>query len=283
MVSQFRFVLVVAAGVTLTTLPVHAQVLPGQSKAITKCESGTGSALPKFTDGKAKCISKCIKGARKTSGPFGGCFAPYADPTAFACITGSLKGVEAKGGAAIAKVCAAVSSCPKCYVSNGSIGAAGCTDASGANPWVQMIEGDLDGIAPVVYCLEASAAQPSKSDAKCEDDVSKALVKFVGKKAKCYEKCNAGIVKGKIPPNSCIPGATTDPKTIACVSDPKKGVEAKAAAAIDKKCFTPPATAPSCYTSGFTSGAEWVSNAEELEDPVIADVNCGSPSGAFLN
>ena len=122
MVSQFRFVLVVAAGVTLTTLPVHAQVLPGQSKAITKCESGTGSALSKFTDGKAKCISKCIKGARKTSGPFAGCVAPYADPTAFACITGRLKSVEAKGGAAIAKVCAAASSCPKCYVTNGSIG-----------------------------------------------------------------------------------------------------------------------------------------------------------------
>ena len=148
---------------------------------------------------------------------------------------------------------------------------------------MQTIEGDLDGIAPVVYCLEASATQPSKSDAKCEDDVSKALVKFVGKKAKCYEKCNAGIVKGKIPANSCIPGTTTDPKTMACVSDPKKGVEAKAAAAIDKACFTPPATAPSCYTPGFASGAEWVSNAEELEDPVIADVFCGSPSGAFLN
>ena len=144
-----------------------------------------------------------------------------------------------------------------------------------------MIEGDLDGIAPVVYCLEASAAQPSKSDAKCEDDVSKALVKFVSTKAKCYEKCNAGIVKGTIPPNSCIPGATTDPKTIACVSDPKKGVEAKAAAAIDKACFTAPATAPACLI--FQTSAGWTGAAETAVDGTTGTVYCGSPSGAFLN
>jgi hypothetical protein len=197
---------------------------------------------------------------------------------------GSLKSAEAEGGAAIANVCAAASSCPKCYVNNASIGIAGCTDASGANAWVQTIEGDLDGVAPVVYCLEDAAMAPSKSDAKCEHGVSKALVKFVGAKAKCYEKCNANIASGKIPPNNCAPGATTDPKTRTCVLDPKKGAEVKATAAIDKACFTPLATAPFCYTSsGFTSGTAWVSTAEGLQDPLIAEVNCGSPSSAFLN
>jgi hypothetical protein len=286
MVSQFRFVLVVAAGVTLTTLPVHGQVLPGQSKAITKCESGTGSALSKFTDGKAKCISKCIKGARKTSGPFAGCFVPYADPATSACITGSLKGVEVKGGAAIAKVCAAASSCPKCYVSNGSIGGAGCTDASGANPWVQTAESVVDEIAMEFYCEESGfvgpIATPSPSEAKCEDGVAKAFAKAWSAQTKCFQKCNANLAKGKIT-GSCDPFSLTDPTTIACVTDPKKSPQAKAAAAIDKACFIPVATAPSCYTDlGFTNGAIWASIAANSPGAFISTSNCGSPSGAFL-
>ena len=80
----------------------------------------------------------------------------------------------------------------------------------------------------------------------------------------------------------------TDPTTIACVSDPKKGVLAKTAAAIDKACFTAPATAPSCYTTiGGTSGAIWanafVSGGGSTADDFISVINCGSPSGAFLD
>src|SRR5262249_32780834 len=139
-VQTVYVVVVAAAGVGFAALPAYGQVQPGLSKTLQKCESGTGSALSKFVGAKTKCISKRVTAARKTSGPFAGCFAPYTDPTTLTCITGSLKGAEAKGGAAIAKVCAAASdACPMCYV-NIFGGAAACTDASGANPWVHAAE-----------------------------------------------------------------------------------------------------------------------------------------------
>jgi hypothetical protein len=166
-----------------------------------------------------------------------------------------------------------------CFANNPP-GTTRCTDASGANPWVQTTETNVDLFGPFVYCEENGGTTPSKTDAKCEDSVVKALVKFVGAKTKCYQKCNANIASGKIPPGGCTPPAT-DPATSACVSDPMKGAQAKAAASIDKACFTAPATAPSCFP--FTSGTAWVNAVEALEDPQIAEINCGSPSGSFLN
>jgi hypothetical protein len=166
-----------------------------------------------------------------------------------------------------------------------------CTDASGANPWVQAAEADYgDTYAQDFYCAEsgivALPATPSKSEAKCEDGVAKALAKGWSAETKCFEKCNANLAAGKIT-GSCDPFSLTDLATIACVSDPAKGVSAKTAAAIDKACFTPPATAPSCYTTiGGTSGAIWagvVSGGFSLTDDFISFINCGSPSGAFVN
>src|SRR6266436_4539529 len=80
-----------------------------------KCETGAGKALVKFVGSKAKCTAKCIVTARKTMGPYGGCFAPYADPTTFACIHDSLKGATSKARASIVKACAI--DCPECYTS----------------------------------------------------------------------------------------------------------------------------------------------------------------------
>jgi hypothetical protein len=269
------------------------QVQPGLSKALQKCESGTGSALSKVVGASAQCVAKCITKARKSGGPFSGCFGPdYTDPTTHACIMGSLKGTEAKGGATIAKVCsqttpllrdAAISSCPMCYVGNGAIGAAGCADGSGANPWVQRAAEAVNFLVSPpfgAYCVESGGAVPSKSDAKCEDSLTKVLVKFVGAKTKCYQKCNANIASSKIPSGSCDPLSPTDPTTIACVVGPK-GAEAKASAAIDKACFIAPATQPSCIT--YQPGAEWVSEIESVLDPQIGEINCGSSSGAFLD
>ena len=102
-----------AAGVCLLVTSASAQ-----SKDVQKCETTTGSVLSKFVGSKGKCISKCFSTARKTSGPYGGCFPPYSDMTTNTCITGSLKGAEAKAGAGIAKACAAAASCPACYTAN---------------------------------------------------------------------------------------------------------------------------------------------------------------------
>ena len=144
MSRTFRFVMVAAVSLGFAAVPVHAQL----SKDVLKCEDGTNKALGKFVGAKAKCAAKCITTARKTMGPYGGCFAPYSDPTTNACITGSLKGAEAKGGAAISKVCAAAASCPNCYTPTTK-----CSDASGANPFIQSSETNVDAFGPLVYCV----------------------------------------------------------------------------------------------------------------------------------
>src|SRR5262245_58495751 len=93
---------VMAAGICFAASSALAQP-SGVTKDEVKCESGTGKALSKFVGKKSKCASKCLSTARKTSGPYAGCFAPYADPTTNACITDPVKGVEAKARAAIVK------------------------------------------------------------------------------------------------------------------------------------------------------------------------------------
>jgi hypothetical protein len=267
MSRTFRFVMVAAVSLGLAAVPVHAVI----SKDIQKCEDGTNKALGKFVGAKAKCVSKCLTTARKTMGPYGGCFGPaFTDPPTNACITGSLKGAEAKGGAAIAKVCAAAASCPTCYTSQE------CTDASGANPFIQTSETNVDGFGPLVYCLENGNQTPTKDEGKCEDGLSKALVKFVGAKGKCYQKCNDNLQKGKTDGN-CTPPNPTDSATTACIFDPAKGAEAKAAASITKAC----PTFPSCMV--FTTSQDWVNAVETAVDGVTPTVYCGSPSGAFLN
>jgi hypothetical protein len=286
MVRRFTFVVVAVAGMGFAALPAYTQAQPGLSKTLRKCESGTASALSKFTGAKTKCITKCVTAARKTSGPFAGCFAPYTDPSTLTCITGSLKGAETKGGAAIAKVCAAADACPMCYV-NLVGGGAGCTDASGANPWVQGLEGFVDHFTTLLYCEEsgivAPPATPSKSEAKCEDGVVKAVAKAWSAETKCFQKCNANLARGKIS-GSCDPFTLNDPTTIACVFDPTKGVLPKTAAAVDKACFIPPATAPLCFLiNAGTTGVAIANYVVRVADIFISDSNCGSPSGAFLD
>jgi hypothetical protein len=262
---------IVAAGLCLVATTGQAQL----TKDVLKCESGTGKALSKFTGSKSKCVSKCLSTARKTMGPFGGCLPPYADPTASACITGSLKGAEAKAGATIAKGCAAAASCPACYVTEFSPGA--CTDASGGNPFVQFVEGLFDVLPPNVYCVEQGGGTPSKTDAKCEDSLAKALVKFVGSKAKCYDKCVATANKAGMSGTAfgCDPPAT-ETATMTCVAT----ATTKSNASIDKACFTPPATFPSCYDgSGFrpNTSAGWTALAEGSVDATTSKVFCPKP------
>ena len=104
--------------------------------------------------------------------------------------------------------------------------------------------------------------------------MSKGLVKFIKAKSKCYEKCNDNMLKGKIAPGSCDPPTPSDPATAACIFDPVKGAEAKAAAAIDKVCATVGAN-PACYGTAFDTGAEWVAVVEMALDAQIPTTACG--------
>ncbi|HEY7269570.1 MAG TPA: hypothetical protein VH951_07060 [Dehalococcoidia bacterium] len=275
MVGWFGKAAVAASGLCLLATSVLAQ----PTKTVAKCESSTGGVLAKFVGAKTKCISKCISTGRKTSGPYTDCFSPYAGDTS-ACITGSLKGAEAKAGAGIAKACAAAANCPTCY-SNQQ-----CSDASGANPWVQTTEGDVDapfgpgtGFPDLIWCTEKGGGTPSKDVGKCEDGVNKALVKFVGAKNKCYAKCISAADKAGTGRGVCFFPGAVDPGVNTCIKDPAKGAEAKAKAAIVKAC----PTLPGCYTGTADQVANtFVSSVEGKIDTRAPQISCGSPSGAFL-
>src|SRR5262249_11796543 len=116
-----------------------------------------------------------------------------------------------------------------------------------------------------------------KDQAKCEDGVSKALVKLVGAKNKCYAKCIASAYKSGAGRGVCLPPNPVDPGVNTCIKDPSKGAEAKAVAAINKACPTP----PSCYSAGFANTL--VSTVESAVDMRTPQVACGSPSGAFVD
>ena len=276
--GRFLFSVAAATGLCLIASRVPAQFPPitDPTKDEAKCETSVGSILAKFVGSKTKCISKCFATARKTSGPYTGCFGPgFTDPTTNACIKDSAKGAEVKAALSIVKACADApgkDKCPECY--NPAV----CTDNTSTNPRVVATESQVDPFGNLIYCTEALGGTPGKEQGKCEDAVVKALVKFVGSKTKCYAKCQSNELKGKIAPGSCTPPAT-DPATVTCISDPVKGAEAKTAAAIDKACT--PTTKPACY--GTQVGNGWVALVEGQVDSTVPVVACGSPSGAFID
>jgi len=278
MLARYRIVLS-AAGALLIAGSALAQFPPvtDPNKDEQKCEKSAGTALTKFVGAKTKCAQKCIAAARKTMGPYGGCFGPgFTDPATNTCIKDPAKGAEVKAAAAIVKACTA--DCPECYDPST------CTDATSTNPLVAMTESQVDPFGNLIFCTEAGGGTPTKAAGKCEDTVAKSLVKFVGAKSKCYQKCNDAILKGKIAPGSCDPPTPSDSATSACIFDSAKGAEAKAAAAIDKVCevsVNPKNEKPGCYATQVGSG--WVSLVESNIDGTIPVIACGSPSGAFLN
>jgi hypothetical protein len=275
MLKRFGIAALAVAGLGLAARPALAQFPPvtDPTKDEAKCEKSVGGALAKFTNSKSKCLSKCFKAARKTSGPYNGCFPPYSDPATNTCITDPVKGAEAKTAAKIVKSC--TKDCPECYP------ASVCTTGE---PFVSQVEGLIDFFPALVYCTEGGGNTPTKGEGKCEDTVVKSLVKFTGSKTKCYQKCNDNMLKGKIALGSCDPPVPADAATAACIFDPVKGAEAKTAAAIDKKCevsVNAKNEKPACY--GVATGTTWVSLAEGNIDSQVPITACGSPSGAFLN
>ncbi len=123
--------------------------------------------------------------------------------------------------------------------------------------------------------LGADALAEALAGLGIEDGTSKGLVKFIGSKSKCYQKCNLNMLKGKIAPGSCDPPTPSDPATSACIFDPLKGAEAKGAAALDKVCSSVVGATPPCYGSGLDTGAEWIALVESAVDGNIPDIACG--------
>jgi hypothetical protein len=248
-----------------------------------KCQTTQSKAGVKFTGCKAKCVAKCIAGARKVPplNPEADCFPPFGGAT-LTCIADPIKGCEAKGIAAINKGCRAIvpSACPECYSARG-----GGPDCEGhaedvivdglSNPSSASLETQIDAFG-FVFCNDNPN---TAAEDKCQQSLAKALVKFVGCKNKCYDKCNGAQHKGTIPPGSCTPPLPTDGATQICLFDSIKGCETKAIAACNKACITPPADAPECY--GF-SCSSIVALVETAIDGNIPSNYCGSPSGAFL-
>jgi hypothetical protein len=268
-----------ATGLCLIASSLPAQV-PGLSEGEAKCQSSTGKALAKYVSKKAKCLGKCFRTARETSGPYGGCFS-YTDPATYACIVDASEGAQARARASIEKKCSdepGKDNCPECY------GVGNCTTGEPlvGNEW------ELELLLTHIYCTEAGTGTPLAEVAKCEDAVAKALTKFIISKTKCFDECNKGMQKGTIPLGSCNVLIPSDLATHSCIFDPTTGAEAKAAASIEKACNRTGAK-PGCYGPTLDTGAEWVGvmEAYSFTGPSLmsrwAQIYCGSPSGAFAN
>jgi hypothetical protein len=276
MLKTMRTALLAGAAVALATVASAQTYDPDISALDQKCVQATSKALVKFTGAKAKCGSKCIGNARKSLNPVSDCYAPYAGTTA-TCVYDPVKGAEAKNIAAIKKKCDEVLypgkvDCPECY-SGGD-----CDAYSGSR--TSSTEAEIDVFGPLVWC---DPLNPDKGIQKCQDNVAKVLVKFVGCKNKCYDKCYANQAKG-LTNGSCTPPSPGDTATNACIFDALKGCEAKAAAGIDKLCalFSQGDKNPPCYAPFFDTGSEWVALTESAIDGNVPETYCGSPSGAFL-
>jgi hypothetical protein len=261
---RYGMSMIAAAGLCLLASQAAAQFPPitDPNKDEIKCQTGAAKALQKFVGSKAKCSAKCLATARKTSGPYPPCFAPYSDTATQACIYDPLKGAAAKARASIAKACSA--DCPECYTSQDP------NLCSTGDPLVSNTDTQTNLFGQLVYCLENGGTTPTAVEAKCESAVSKTLVKFVGSKSKCYQKCSQNMIKGAIAPGSCTP-PTSDPTTATCISV----AEGKAAAAIDKVCASAGAN-PACYVPNFDTGAEWVALTESAVDSNVPNVACGA-------
>jgi len=254
-----------------------------------KCEQSADKAGAKFVASKSKCIQKCSANAWKGLGSFSDCFPPYGGSTA-QCIddTSSLdkKGAEDKFRNAILKACDVGTNtsadCPECY-SGGD-----CTTEAADR--VQNVEGQVDDFGPGVFCEQPGA---DKLETGCEQNTAKTLAKLVATINKCYDKCNANMRKGTIPPGSCNAPSPSDAATTACLSDPLKGAQAKAIAGVNKKCRAVGETTkgandgttavPDCTTpNDYPDGSAWVNLVTLAISGNVPGTYCSSPSGAFI-
>ena len=273
------------AGVATFALSTVASAQGVLTDAEFKCQTSVSKAGSKFVGSKSKCAGKCIANAQKSLNPYADCYAPYGGTTA-TCIADPLKGAEAKFEGAIRKACDPSfkpgTDCPECY-SGGD-----CTTEAADR--VQNVEGQVDDFGPGVFCEQPGA---DKLETGCEQNTAKTLAKLVATINKCYDKCNANMRKGTIPPGSCNAPSPSDAATTACLSDPLKGAQAKAIAGVNKKCRAVgestkgandgTTAVPDCTTpNDYPDGSAWVNLVTLAISGNVPGTYCSSPSGAFI-
>ena len=239
---------------------------PDLSADEVKCQLGTSLAVSKFITDKAKCLTKCEQGARKTPplNPSSDCQPPYAGPTGD-CVARA----ESKATGLEQSKCA--KDCPECYMN------ADC--AADASARIADTESNVDTLRLLVYCDDSGSGDGlTKAEAKCADTVAKTLANFAKAKLLCFSKCRKDEDKLKVPVGSCDP-PPSDQKTSDCI---QKATD-KATAAIDKQCessVNSKADKPDCYT---LTSAQWANAVEMAVDDGQANLYCGSPSAAFVD
>jgi len=265
--GRLRGIALAAGALCFVASPVFAQVAP-DTKDKLKCETGQSKTTGKFVSSKAKCGMKCLATQRKTNGPYTDCTPPYGGTT-LTCITTA----ETKAGAGITKAC--TTACPDCYADNTP------TDCPGGQGFLNTAEGNVDLVGPAVFCLENMGTTPSKVQAKCEDGVAKALVKYVGSFGKAVSKCVTNALSGKIGANDCVfagsPPTVPDAATQTAITTAAQ----KTAASIDKVCANVTGATPPCYA--LTTGQALTNFITGIVAHTAPNDFCGSPSGAFLD
>lgn len=115
----------------------------------------------------------------------------------------------------------------------------------------------------------------SKGEAKCESTTGKVLAKLWSSQLRCVRKC-IGAARKTGAFNGCF-APYADSATQTCINDPMKGAEAKARAAIIKKCADSPGrdNCPECYQpTSCTAGDPAVSDQESNIDPYPILIYC---------
>jgi hypothetical protein len=225
-----------------------------------RCEASTLKAVSTLARTTSTCQQRCLAGARKTMGGYDACFPPFGDAKTLSCLADPKKGARSKAVSTIGKGCAR--DCPECYP------AEACTTGE---PFVEDWATQLDPLRTMIWCVESAGGTPTQAEAKCEDGIVRALVKFTASKVRCYAKCRQNELKGKALEGSCAAPSPADPATAACLFHATKGAEAKAAAAIDNICQ--PSTTPACHAG--RDGGSWVTAAEADIDGNLPAITCG--------
>ena len=240
-----------------------------------KCEAAMGKNLAKQVAAQNKCLTSCLSGVSKAVGVFADCQPPYAGLAA-TCINDPIKGPKAKAVAAIVKACPnASASEPECYPLQ-----SGGTTADTVDDRTTATKNTVDTFVGLVIC-EDFVTVLNKGKYKCATSLAKILAKQVAGLDKLYAKCQGAFLKGSVTYAACV-AVASDPTTSAAIA----ALSAKAAAGIEKACFTAPAVAPTCYgvtPLTFTTGTGWVNLVNSATGGPTNLTYCESPSGAFIN
>ena len=252
--SRLRATGVIVAVLLAMPLPVSAEVGDGVSAGEFACQAAVARALPRQAANHARCVARCETLAARSGGAVDACLPPaYGGDTA-ACIAEG----EARSRAAMTAACpedGAADTCPEVYEARaGSCAGMAASRVATDHGTFSIFTGSLACAHPNL----AGGDPAERARYRCETTLTRVLVRHFDFVNDTYARCNAGRLRGAVPPGGCAPGASSAPLSPGNVL---AGPSARAAALIDARCFTPPALAPACYDGSPlrpSSGAGWV-------------------------